>query len=282
MATYDRVVQYERAPVGRTASSSAAPSQCPPAPAVVPAPSAAMSNSAAGNGRGRSRNPRTDPGPVPGAARVPTSEWLLWAARRGGMAPSPGSNPVQARPAAGSAGPAPEAPLVGAVHVHLHLHEHRHRHSRAHSRRESPSPKQRQNRHDSAGGGAEEVRSSRYRASSRASPSPEPRNGTRGGRSASPPHAAIDEHSSRKRLRSRSRDSGRRRRSRERLAPHGRRSPARSHVGEESAGRDDATVSRGFSREDGTEDVADELAELRARALRAVAAQKGSRGSGNA
>ena len=284
VATYDRVVQYERAPAGPSASSSAAPSQCPPAPAAFAAPSAAPSGSAAGGGRGRGRNPGTDPGPVPGAARVPTSEWLLWAARRGGKGPSHNPSPALARPAADSAGPAAEAPPVGAVHVHLHLHEHRHRHSRGRSQRGSSPPEQRQNRHDrAAGSGAEEARSSGDRASSKASPLPESRHGKRGGRGASPQRAAADEHGSRKRPRSRSRDSRRRRRLPERLAPCGRRSPARCHAGEESAGRDDATVSRGFSRKDaGTGEVADELAELRARALRAVAAQKGSRGSGNA
>jgi len=127
LATYDRVVQYARAATGPPASSS--PAHNPPPPAAGSVSVAAQSARCGAS------------------ARVPTSEWQLWAARQGcGRTalgpPDPGSK-LEREARGGAAAQALPAP---ALHVHLHVHDHRHSDARRDSGGSAASRERRQRR----------------------------------------------------------------------------------------------------------------------------------------
>ncbi len=127
LATYDRVVQYARAAAGPPASSS--PAHNPPPPAAGSVSVAAQSARCGAS------------------ARVPTSEWQLWAVRQGcGRTalgpPDPGSK-LEREARGGAAAQALPAP---ALHVHLHVHDHRHSDARRDSGGSAASRERRQRR----------------------------------------------------------------------------------------------------------------------------------------
>lgn len=306
VATYDRVVQYERAPQDPLSSSCGLPTHCPPAPAAAASgrPAAPRGNPAGSSNPGSNSNSN----PSCTAGRVPTSEWALWAARRGGgeklkscSAPYPSFERADVE----------QPPVSGALHLHLHLHEHRHRAQGSQDRSRAPPEEWR-----------ETSRGDRRSGRTSASPLPERhRVSRRRRRSASPGHcgdgasrrrrrsassregvnpaqeyasARARLHARRRRSRSRSTSCSGERTSRRRSSPvHGaRHGPARSesHSGcppadgagqarsggpsGEAAGRSGAGSRVAADMGGAGEGPASELALLRQRALQALAAQK--------
>lgn len=308
LATYDRVVQYERAPPDSLSSSCGLPTHCPPAPAAD-----ALDRPAAPRGKlAGSSNPGSNPSSNPSctAGRVPTSEWALWAARRGGgEEPKPYSAPCPNFERAVTEQP----PVSGALHLHLHLHEHCHRAQGSQNRSRAPSEAWRQTSRGERRSGRtsaspvpERHRTSRRRRRS-ASPGPcgdgasrrrrrsaSSREGAKPAQECAGPRATLHARRRRSRSHSTSCSGERTSRPRRRSSPvHGvSRGPAHSesHSGrppadgagqarsggppDEAAGRSGAGSRVAADMGGAGEGPASELALLRQRALQALAAQR--------